>query len=76
MAESRLDPKWDAPGWLMQGPDLQRLEVIENLNDNKMLLAAVRKCARETKDRSIQYWARFLKEKRIATMREMQATRA
>ena len=60
-AESKLDPAWDAAEWLIQGPVRPRLEAIENLNNNKVLRAAVRRCARESKDSAIQYWAKRLR---------------
>ena len=72
LAESKLDPAWDATEWLHRGPVRPRLEVIENLN-NKVLLAAVRRCARESKDRNIQHWAEVCRRNRIAARREVRA---
>ena len=69
-AESKLDPAWDAAGWLSRGPVRPRLEVIENLKNNKVLRAAVRRCARKSKDSGIQYWAGMLRRKRIAAKRQ------
>lgn len=68
--ESKLDPAWDAAEWLIRGPVRPRLEVIENLENNKVLRAAVRRCARESKDSGIQYWAKRLRRKRIAAKRK------
>ena len=55
LAESKLDPAWDAAEWLVLGPVRPRLEVIENLKNNKVLRAAVRRCARESKDSGIRF---------------------
>ena len=68
--ESKLDPAWDAAEWLIRGPVRPRLEVIENLKNNKVLYAAVRRCARESKDSGIQYWAERLRRNRIASKRK------
>ena len=73
LAKSNLDPAWDAEEWLSWGPVRPRLEVIENLNNNKVLLAAVRTCAKESKDSGIQYWATTLRRNRIATRRKVRA---
>ena len=70
LAESKLDPAWDAAEWLIREPVRPRLEVIENLENNKVLRAAVRRCARESKDSEIQYWAKRLRRKRIAAKRK------
>ena len=70
LAESKLDPAWDAAEWLTRGPVRPRLEVIENLENNKVLRAAVRRCARESKDSRIQYWAERLRRNRIAARRK------
>ena len=72
-AESKLDPAWDAAEWLSRGPVRPRLEVIENLENNKVLRAAVRRCARESKDSGIQYWAERLRRNRIAAKRKARA---
>ena len=73
LAESKLDPGWEAAQWLTQGPVRPRLEAIENLKNNKVLLAAVRRCARESKDRGIQHWAARLRSNRINARRKMRA---
>ena len=73
LTESRLDPAWDAAEWLNQGPVRPRLEAIENLENNRVLRAAVRRCARESKDSGIQYWAMALRSKRIAARRRARA---
>ena len=70
LAESKLDPAWDAAEWLNRGPVRPRLEVIENLENNKVLRAAVRRCARESEDSEIQYWAKRLRRNRIAAKRK------
>ena len=71
LAESKLDPAWDAAEWLIREPVRPRLEVIENLENNKVLRAAVRRCARESKDSGIQYWAERLRRNRIAAKRKV-----
>ena len=73
LAESKLDPAWDAAEWLSRGPVRPRLEVIENLENNKVLRAAVRRCARESKDSGIQFWAEGLRHNRIAAKRKARA---
>ena len=73
LAESRLDQAWDAVEWLNRGPVRPRLEVIENLETNQVLRAAVRRCARESKDRGIQYWAERLRHNRIAARKKARA---
>ena len=73
LAESKLDPAWDAAEWLIREPVRPRLEVIENLENNKVLRAAVRRCARESKDSGIQYWAERLRRNRIAAKRKARA---
>lgn len=75
LAESKLDPTWDVTEWLSQGPVRPRLEIIENLNSNKVLFAAVRRCARESKDREIQYWAEMLRSKSLAERKRLRAER-
>ena len=72
-AESKCDLAWNATEWLSRGPVRPRLEVIENLNNNKVLLAAVRKCARESRDRSIQSWAKALRRRCVLARREVRA---
>ncbi len=57
LAESKRDAAWDAVEWLDQEPVRPRLEVIENLENNKVLRAALRRCARQSKDSGIGYWA-------------------
>ena len=58
LAESTRDSTWNATEWLNQGPVRPRLEVIENLENNKVLRAALRRCARQSKDSGISYWAK------------------
>ena len=70
LAESKRNPAWDAAEWLNRGPVRPRLEVIENLKNNKVLRAALRRCARESKDRGIQYWAKTLRHNHLATRRK------
>lgn len=70
LAESKLDPAWDAAEWLIREPVRPRLEIIENLENNKVLRAAVRRCARESKDSGIQHWAERLRRNRIAAKRK------
>ena len=70
LTESRLEPEWDAAEWLSRGLVRPRLEVIENLKNSKVLYAAVRKCARESKGREIRSWADRLRRKLIVARRE------
>ena len=70
LAQSKLDAMWDAEEWLSRGPVRPRLEVIENLENNRVLRAAVRRCARESKDSGIQYWAETLRRNLIAARRK------
>ena len=65
-----LDPAWDAAEWVNQGPVRPRLEAVENLNSNKVLLAAVRTCARESTDSRIQFWAKGLRSKSISARKK------
>lgn len=73
LVESKLDPAWDAGEWINQGPVRPRLEVNENLENHRVLYAAVRRCARESKDSGIQYWAGRLRSNRIAARRKARA---
>ena len=73
LAESKLDSSWDAAEWLNRGPVRPRLEVIEILKNNKVLYAAVRRCAREFKDSGVQYWAKSLRRNYIAARRKARA---
>lgn len=67
---SKLDPAWDAREWLNRGPARPRLEAIDSPKENKVLRAAVRKCARETKDSGVRNWANWLRHQLIAARRE------
>ena len=69
-AERKLDPAWDAEKWLIRGSVRPRLEVVENLKNNKVLRAAVRRCARESKDRGIRNWAKSLRHNLIEARRK------
>ena len=73
LAESKRDATWDAAEWINQGPARPRLEVIENLTNNKVLRAALRRCARESRDRGIQYWAERLRHDCVAARRKERA---
>ena len=70
LAESKRDPAWDAAEWLKRGPVRPRLEVIDNLKNNKVLRAALRRCAKRSEDRGIQYWAETLRHNRLAARRK------
>lgn len=61
LAESKLDPAWDATEWINQGPVRPRLEDVDNLKYNKVLYASVRRCARESEDAPIRHWAERLR---------------
>lgn len=69
-AESKRDPAWNAAGWLSQGPVRPRLEVTENLKNSKVLRAALRRCAKESKDRGIRYWAEKLRRDQVDKRRK------
>ena len=69
LAESNRDPAWDAEEWLDRGPVRPRLEVIERLKNNSVLRAALRRCARESKDRGIQFWAEKLRRDHVTARR-------
>ena len=73
LAESKREPEWDAVEWLNQGPVRPRLEVNENLKNNKVLRAALRRCARESKDGGIQYWADRFRRDHLASRRKARA---
>ncbi|MYN64948.1 MAG: hypothetical protein F4X11_07965 [Acidobacteria bacterium] len=73
LAESKRDPAWDAAEWLNRGPVRPRLEVRENLKDNRVLRAALRRCARGSKDSGIQYWAATLRHKHVFARRKARA---
>lgn len=70
LAESRLDPAWSAEEWLTQGPVRPRLEDIANMENNRVLRAAVRKCAKESKDSGVRHWAEMLRHRSIASRRK------
>ena len=70
LTESKRDRDWDAAGWLSQGPAHPRLEDISNLANNEVLCAAVRRCARESKDRGTRYWAQGLRHKHVLARRK------
>lgn len=74
LAESGLDPVWDAAGWINQGPVRPRLEAVGGLN-SKVLLAAVRRSARESKSSGVRFWAQTLRRNRIAARRKARAGR-
>ena len=75
LAESQRDPAWDAAEWLNRGPVRPRLEVIENLKNNKVLRAALRRCARQSTDSGIRYWAEKLRHDHFAASRMARAAR-
>ena len=69
LTESKLGSVWDVVGWSDQEPARPQLEAIENLNSSKWLLAVVRRCARESKDSMVRYWATDLRQKSISARR-------
>ena len=69
LAENNRDPAWDGEEWMNRGPVRPRLEAIENLKNNRVLRAALRRCARESKDRAIQFWADKLRRDHVAARR-------
>ncbi len=73
LVASDLDPAWDAAEWVSQGPVRPRLEAVENLNNNKVLLAAVRRCARESTDNGTRSWAKMLRSKSISARKKARA---
>ena len=74
LTESGRDAEWDADGWLGQGSVKPRLEAIENQADNRVLRAAVRRCAKDSKDHAVRGWAKRIRTNRrmdlLATRRE------
>ena len=73
LAESKCDPAWDGEEWLNRGPVRARLEVIENVKNNRVLRAALRRCSRESKVSGVQYWAKRLRRKHVIARRAAQA---
>lgn len=73
LAESKRHATWDAAKWLNQGPVRPRLEVIDNLKNNRVLRAALRRCARECKDGNIQYWAEGLRRAHLVERKKDRA---
>jgi len=69
LAERSLDPSWDVEEWLDRGPVRPRLEDIRNL-ENKVLHAAVRRCAKESRVSAIRGWAENLRRNRLAAIRK------
>ena len=63
VVERGLDRPWDTDEWLAPGSLRERLEVIEGVEDNKVLRAAVRRCHRETKDLTVRYWAMAIRNR-------------
>ena len=75
LTKSKLNPAWDVAEWINQGPVRPRLEVIENMKSNRVLYAAVRMCARESRDSAIQVWAQELRRNLITVRRKTRAER-
>ena len=75
LAESERAPAWDAAEWLGRGPVRQRLESIGNLENNKVLRAALRRCARESRDSAVRYWAGNHRHRHLAARRRGRAAR-
>ena len=75
LAESKLDPAWDAREWMSQGPVRPRLEVVRNIEDNTVLRAAVRRCARNVRDNSVRNWAMILRRNYITARTKTRAMR-
>lgn len=73
LAERKRDPAWDALEWLNQGAVRPRLEVIENLENNKVLRAALRRCALQSKDSGIEYWAKRFRHDHFIARRKARA---
>ncbi|MDE0260282.1 MAG: HEPN domain-containing protein [Gammaproteobacteria bacterium] len=71
LAESNRDPAWDADEWIGQELVRPRLEVVENLKNNWVLRAALRRCAKEYKHRDwgIWSWADHVRRNYIGTRR-------
>ena len=67
LAKSRLYPSWNVNEWLASGPVRARLEDMEALKGNKVLRSALRRCARESKDRAVERWADGIRRKYIAS---------
>lgn len=75
LTESKRDTAWDAADWINQGPVRSRLEVIENVDNNKVLRAALRRCARDSKDGGVQYWAMSFRRRHFDARRKAWAAR-
>ena len=73
LAESRHDPAWDAEEWFTERPVRPRLGDISNLENNRVLHAAVRRCARESEDSGTRYWAQGLRQRLIVARRKARA---
>ena len=74
LAESGRDPTWDATAWVGEGLVRPRMEAIERL-DNRVLLAAVRRCARESEDRGVRQWAKAIRSNRLGAIRKARVER-
>ena len=75
LAESDRDPTWDAEEWVNREPVRTRLEVIEKAKNNKMLRAALRRCAKESKDAGIRGWAAKLRRDHVLARRRARPAR-
>ena len=75
LAESGRDAAWDAEEWLDQGPVRPRLEVIKNLDNSRVLRAALRSCEKKSNDIRVQSWAERIKRNRIAAKQKERSER-
>ena len=72
LAECNLDPTWEVEEWLSRGPVRPRLEDIVSL-ENKVLYAAVRRCAKDSRSSAIRGWAQNLRRRRITARKKARA---
>ena len=65
---SHLEPAWDAETWL-RGGYLQFRLLLGDTQEHKVLRAALRKCARASKDKAVRDWAGRIRRAHIASMK-------
>ena len=73
LAVSKRDSEWNAAEWLSRGPVRPRLEVIQDLTNNGLLRAGLRRVARESTDSGVRYWAKMLRSDYFFAKREARA---
>lgn len=73
LVESKFAPAWNVEEWLSRGPIRPRLENLENIVENKVLLAAVQRCSWESEDAGVRFWAKTVRRNRINSKRRRKA---